>query len=55
MEIVPMLLRCDRGTENSTLSLFQPFFSDKTAQKAYQRLKSYMYRKSVANQRLESR
>ncbi|KAL4241014.1 hypothetical protein ACF0H5_001793 [Mactra antiquata] len=49
----PRLLRCDRGTENSRLALLQPYFryngTDSVAG-----VKSFMYGKSVSNQRIES-
>jgi len=51
--VAPRLLRCDHGTENSTLSLLQPFFrySDSDCMSG---LKSFMYGKSVFNQRIEA-
>ena len=51
--ICPRLLRSDRGTENVKLSVLQPFFrvndTDRMAG-----LRSFMYGKSVSNQRIES-
>ena len=49
----PMILRCDLGTENTTLEFLQPFFryncNDNLAG-----VRSFMYGKSTANQRIEA-
>ena len=51
--IAPRLLRCDHGTENSTLSLLQPFFRY-NATDSVSGLRSFIYGKSVSNQRIEA-
>lgn len=51
--VAPRLLRCDCGTENAKLSVLQPFFRYNDAD-SMSGLKSFMYGKSVANQRIES-
>lgn len=53
LKVVPRILRCDNGTENSTLALLQPFFryhdTDSMAG-----LNSFRYGRSVSNQRIEA-
>ena len=51
--LVPRILRCDLGTENSTLALLHPFFRHRAAD-PLAGLNSFMYGKSVSNQRIES-
>ncbi|XP_060608250.1 uncharacterized protein LOC132760318 isoform X1 [Ruditapes philippinarum] len=53
LRVVPRILRCDKGTENSTLSLLQPFFRYNDTD-SISRLRSFIYGKSVSNQRIEA-
>lgn len=49
----PRLLRSDMGTENSMLSLLQPYFRF-SARDSMAKMKSFMYGKSTSNQRIEA-
>lgn len=49
---VPRILRADRGTENSKISFLQPFLRN-GHNDSMAGLKSFMYGKSTANQRIE--
>lgn len=49
----PRLLRCDAGTENTLLSVLQPFFRY-NAPDSVSGCKSFMFGKSVSNQRIEA-
>lgn len=51
--VAPRILRCDKGTENSTLSLLQPFFRYNDTD-SMSGIGSFMYGKSVSNQRIEA-
>lgn len=49
---VPRIVRADRGTENSSISFLQPFFRNDHSD-SMAGVKSFMYGKSTANQRIE--
>ena len=51
--VCPRLPRCDRGSENAKLSVLQPFFRYNDTD-SFSDMKSFMYGKSVSNQRIES-
>ena len=51
--IVPKILRCDLGTENTNLAFLQPFFHHECNDDMAGR-KSFMYGKSMSNQRIEA-
>jgi hypothetical protein len=51
--IIPKILRADRGTENSLLSGIQPTLRDKHND-SFSGSKSFMYGRSTANQRIEA-
>lgn len=51
--IVPRILRCDKGTENTTLALLQLFFRYNHTD-SMSGLKSFIYGRSVSNQRIEA-
>ena len=50
---VPRILRCDKGTENSTLKLLQPFFRY-NCEDRFAGLNSIILGKSTSNQRIEA-
>jgi len=47
------IIRCDLGTENTTIEVLQPFFRY-NCNDAFAGVKSFMYGKSTANQRIEA-
>lgn len=49
----PRILRCDLGTENTTIEVLQPFFRYHCNDE-FAGVKSFMYGKSTANQRVEA-
>ena len=51
--VSPVLLRCDRRTENAKLSVLQPFLRYNDAD-SFSGMNSFMYGNSVSNQRIES-
>jgi hypothetical protein len=53
MKIITKTLRCDNGTENSLLSGIQPSLGDNHTDTLAGE-KSFMYRKSTSNQRIEA-
>ena len=54
LKICPRLLRCDCGTENGKLAQLQPLFKYNDMD-SMSGIRSFMYGKSVSNQRIESR
>ncbi len=53
MKIMPKILRCDNGTENSLLSGIHPTLRDNHTDSLAGE-KSFMYGKSTSNQRIEA-
>jgi len=45
----PMILRADRGTENTNIAFLQPFFRDKHDD-SFAKERSFMYSRSTSNQ-----
>ena len=52
-QLAPRILRADNGTENSSLSFLQPLFRYNSTD-SMAGIKSFMYGKSTANQRIEA-
>lgn len=48
-----MILRADRGTENTNIAFLQPFLWDQGVD-SFAKEKSFMYGRSTSNQRIEA-
>ena len=53
LRFAPRIIRCDKGTENATLALLQPFFRYNDTD-SMAGLNSFRYGRSVSNQRIEA-
>ena len=51
--IAPLVIRCDLGTENTTVAFLQPYLRC-NGRDEYAGTKSFMYGKSTSNQRIEA-